>query len=303
MSDPTAPDRSELGRLARAWLPIPAAAGLIAIVVLASRTTSVLSSPVAIDARFVLTAIEVVAYVAVAVGLVLLPAIVLFRLRQRRLRAARPARERVPWWARIGGLVLALGILAAQLAAIAVIAYLAPRLWRIEGSGATDGQLDPLGLDPNALEAPGRDATSIVIALVIVVALAVAALAVAIRWRLSDDSRPAEPSDEVMPAQAVEVSLDALRREPDPRRAIIAAYAAMERSMSHAGLGRQPAEAPLEYLRRVLVGAFFADAADVRTMTRLFEVAKFSQHAVDEAMRARAIAALERIRAAMARHA
>ena len=95
----------------------------------------------------------------------------------------------------------------------------------------------------------------------------------------------------------MEVGLEALRREPDPRRAIIAAYAAMERSLSHAGLGRQPWEAPIEYLRRVLAAALGA-GDDVQAMTHLFEVAKFSHHPVDESMRSGAIGALERIRSA-----
>jgi hypothetical protein len=71
----------------------------------------------------------------------------------------------------------------------------------------------------------------------------------------------------------------------------------MERSLSHAGLGRKPWEAPIEYLRRVLARALGAPE-DVETMTHLFEVAKFSQHPVDESMRSSAIGALERIRAA-----
>ncbi|MBI2782250.1 MAG: DUF4129 domain-containing protein [Chloroflexi bacterium] len=106
--------------------------------------------------------------------------------------------------------------------------------------------------------------------------------------------------DRTAAAIAVDVSLDALRREPDPRRAVIAAYAAMERALSGAGLGRHRSEAPMEYVRRVLTEQTRAPE-EVRTVTGLFQVAKFSQHPVDEGMRRSAIAALERIRAATAR--
>jgi tRNA C32,U32 (ribose-2'-O)-methylase TrmJ len=96
---------------------------------------------------------------------------------------------------------------------------------------------------------------------------------------------------------AVEVSLEAIRREPDPRRAVIAAYAAMERSLAHEGYPREESEAPLEYLRRVLAASTHA-VDEVRTLTLLFQHAKFSDHAVDETMRSGAITALERIRTA-----
>jgi hypothetical protein len=72
----------------------------------------------------------------------------------------------------------------------------------------------------------------------------------------------------------------------------------MERSLSGSGLGRHRSEAPLEYLRRVLLGSTGA-TEEVRTITHLFQLAKFSHHDVDEPMRSRAIKALERIRAAL----
>jgi hypothetical protein len=290
-------ERSALRRFLRTWLPIAAAAGLVTIVALASRTTSVVSSAMELDTGFVLTAIEVVGYVAAIVGVVVvLPAIVVLRFQQRqRLAAIGQWRGAAPWWARAVGLAMTLGILMAQ---IAIVVYLV-ELLRSRGSGPTDGLFDPaIGPDPNWLAA-GRDGSSLMIALAIVTVLAVVAVVLAIRWRRSDAADQAEAVDgrRGRTEQAVEVGLDALRREPDPRRAIIAAYAAMERSLSHAGLGRHAWEAPIEYLRRVLAGALAAPE-DVQTMTHLFEVAKFSEHPVDESMRSGAIGALERIRTA-----
>ena len=53
-------------------------------------------------------------------------------------------------------------------------------------------------------------------------------------------------------AAAMDESLDDLRAEPDPRRAVIAAYARLERVLAGHRLPRRPAEAPLEYLARML---------------------------------------------------
>ena len=94
---------------------------------------------------------------------------------------------------------------------------------------------------------------------------------------------------------AVDESLDDLRAEPDPRRAVIAAYARLERVLAAHGLPRKPAEAPLEYLVRMLAGLSVSDRA-ARTLTDLFERAKFSQHAVGAEMKDEAIDALRTVR-------
>ena len=96
-------------------------------------------------------------------------------------------------------------------------------------------------------------------------------------------------------AQAVDESLDDLRAEPDPRRAVIAAYARLEGVLAAHGLPRKPSEAPLEYLGRMLEGLSVSDRA-ARALTELFERAKFSQHAVGPEMKEQAIAALETVR-------
>ncbi len=90
-------------------------------------------------------------------------------------------------------------------------------------------------------------------------------------------------------------TLDDLHRERDPRRAVIAAYARMERSLGTYGLPRRPAEAPLEYLGRVLA-ELTGSAAAARRLTGLFERAKFSEHSIDARMKEDAIAAVGSVR-------
>jgi hypothetical protein len=99
----------------------------------------------------------------------------------------------------------------------------------------------------------------------------------------------AELSDEI------ELALDDLRAERDIRRAIIAAYARMERVLERSGLRRRPSETPFEYLRRVL-GDLRVPAEAAQSLTALFEEAKFSRHELHEDARERAIGALERVR-------
>jgi hypothetical protein len=110
---------------------------------------------------------------------------------------------------------------------------------------------------------------------------------------LPDDRRtPEEPVVE----KALRLSLEDLWREPDPRRAIVAAYSRMLAVLGRLGIGRRAAEAPLEYLRRLL-GALEGDPEPTRRLTDLFERAEFGRQPVTEAMRGEAIHALEAVRA------
>jgi Domain of unknown function (DUF4129) len=95
--------------------------------------------------------------------------------------------------------------------------------------------------------------------------------------------------------ELVEDTLADLYAEADPRKAIIAAYARVERIFATYGLGRDPSEAPVEYLERVLP-ELRASGAALGRLTKLFEWAKFSAHDVDHSMRNEAIAALLEVR-------
>jgi hypothetical protein len=96
-------------------------------------------------------------------------------------------------------------------------------------------------------------------------------------------------------AGALDESLDALRAEPDPRRAVIAAYARLERVLGSHGFPRRADETPQEYLTRILE-RLRVDSTSVRRLTDLFTEAKFSRHVVDATMKEEAIAALSSVR-------
>ncbi len=89
-------------------------------------------------------------------------------------------------------------------------------------------------------------------------------------------------------------SLADLESEGDPRLAVQRAYAHMEESLGKIELSRAPDETPTEFTARVLrvLGASAAAASD---LTGLFEIARFSDHPMDEGDRRRAIASVRRV--------
>jgi hypothetical protein len=97
---------------------------------------------------------------------------------------------------------------------------------------------------------------------------------------------------------AVEAAIEALDSNQDPRGAVIAAYAAMERTLAVHDLGRLTSEAPREYLRRVLA-ASQAPTRQAAIITGLFEEARFSTHPISEHARSRTLAALSALRAGL----
>ena len=122
--------------------------------------------------------------------------------------------------------------------------------------------------------------------------------------RTAPGAAAAEPSssgtgdDAEVARRAVEAALQPLHDPTDPRAAVIAAYARMERALGAYGVPRRRAEAPLEYLDRVareLPGQRSARRL-VFELTHLFERAKFSPHAVDAEMKEDAIASLASLR-------
>jgi uncharacterized membrane protein len=130
------------------------------------------------------------------------------------------------------------------------------------------------------------------LAIILGVLIALGAAAYMTRSRLLPASRRGAPEEL---AAALDESIDDLRTEPDLRRAIVAAYARMERALAAAGIPRHRAEAPLEYMERALL-TLDTSAAAVRTLTDLFALARFSQHEPDPSMRDEAIDALVAVR-------
>ena len=136
----------------------------------------------------------------------------------------------------------------------------------------------------------GTDWTAIVVIWALVLAAAAILL---LRFRASRG--PLEAREAAAQAEDDgEPEVVRLRRERNPRRAVIAAYAAMERLMARDGIPRGAHEAPMEYLGRVTLHGHHGVAA-VHRITGLFQRARFSGRPIDEEMRARAIDAVEEL--------
>ncbi|MBI4934086.1 MAG: DUF4129 domain-containing protein [Actinobacteria bacterium] len=100
------------------------------------------------------------------------------------------------------------------------------------------------------------------------------------------------PMDEEAAAQTFADTARLLLDDDDPRRAVIAAYAALLDGLADAGAPRAPYEAPEEHLHRALDALDIpADASAV--VTDLFLLARFSEHPVTDTERRRAVAALQ----------
>jgi hypothetical protein len=230
--------------------------------------------------------------VVVAFALLAILPLVVPALRRRRRRAyAKPEpdvpRTRLPWWGQV---------LTALVAAGAVL--LALQLLRLLPGGETRRVQPPARHARQAGDAAASAAQSGLSpvhwwGLGIVVLLLIAGTAIA--W-LRRERRPApapEPEEDLI--AAVDLSLGELETEPDPRQAVIRAYARMERVLAAHGLARRPAETPLEHLGRAL-GSLRVGRPAIERLSALFERAKFSQHEIDWSMRTDALDALATLR-------
>ncbi len=229
-------------------------------------------------------------FTTLLVGAVAITVIVLYALTQQRAGPFTPHRRR---WHLLSTFA---GILAGAAIALAFLhSNLAHRLQSLD---LTAHRADQHSADRrNGKQIPGARNAQVrwdEIAIVLVLLAGCGVLLVATRrtktapraWRLGAHESVSLALDE---------SLDDLRTEPDLRRAIIAAYARMERALGDAGIPRHPAEAPFEYVERAL-GELETSDDSAHRLTALFEWAKFSQHEPAPEMRDDAIDALVAIR-------
>jgi hypothetical protein len=273
-------------RVARVGGPVLLVLALVAIVSVAARgstssgsTASNAPGDTLLDTIFSLLLLLAVAWVAISVFSVV-------RWREHEFSAPKRRND-----IRAIATLLAFGF--------ALALYVRERGWHL----AFTPQQTPLDRSDGGAGVPGFDAGPDpgyrfqfawlpVVAALALAALAVAALVIANR-RANPSSAQAELAEEL--ALTLDLSLDDLRAETDPRRAVIAAYARLERVLAAHGEPRQDADTPEEHLARVL-GHLDVDRRAVRRLVDLFVQAKFSQHDVDARMKDEAIGALEQVR-------
>jgi hypothetical protein len=204
-----------------------------------------------------------------------------------------PARKRRSPARSVVSFVVAVALLAVIVRALAGsegarLRSLAPAR---DGSGAGSGDGSTARYEPEFAVWP-------------VVGVGLLALLAALAWWLSARGRrasrePARTTPEEALADVLAVTLDDLRAERDPRRAVIGAYARMERALAASGLPRGAAEAPEEYLSRVL-DEIAVSRRSAGRLTALFAWARFSGHDVRPEMKDEAIDTLEQVQRELA---
>ncbi len=280
-----------------------AAVGLTAattIVASAGRAPLPRSTPVnAASARAPVAALSVL---FVGAGVLALAALVTLSWAGRR-RKARDEPELVPeplpihWIWKLLAILLPVGLgvalVAAALLGVKTVDH-APAPGGVEGEG---GGLGRAPITPAVPKGPSSTFSlpswvPWTVLVIVLVAIVFGGLLLA-RRRVSPAD---EPSERKAAREAVEAAIGALDASTDPRSAVIAAYGAMQRTLAAHGVARSRAEAPREYLRRVLEVMSGSDR-DARTLTGLFEEARFSKHPIPEHVRELALSALSSMRA------
>lgn len=261
----------------------------VAVVAMASRLPLSRAAPV--DARSAQAPATALFILLAGTGIAMLGALGVLLWSGRRRKDDAPEREPAPmevhwiWKVLAATLPFALG---AALVAAAVIGtrstHTAPRLEGQPFGGASSGAARPTGTGGGFAVPAWLPWTLVAI---VVVAFAAAVLVLSLRR-----ARAAAQQSEAGAARAaVEAAIGALDDEADPRRGVIAAYGAMQRALGERGVVRSPAEAPREYLQRALSSSR-ATEREARTLTGLFEEARYSTHPIPERVRELALSAL-----------
>jgi heme/copper-type cytochrome/quinol oxidase subunit 2 len=276
-----------------------AAAVLIILVVVASRSVTVVGDAAQVNQGPVIAIVHAIEIVGIAIEVL---AIILWLVVSRMARREENDEDttyheppKVHW-------IVKLVVIAIPLLFLGLILYALYRYSTSDKSQIFDlsGLLGPMPAD----NGPTSREVAAVFGLAwweyaISFGLVIAVLGVIV-WAFRRDVRtgvaPEEsPSRVNILSHAVDLGLKDARAERDPRKAVIAAYATMERILAEEGLPRQRTEAPLEYMSRIFAELGVGKEA-IFTLTELFEVARFSHHPVLPAMKEHAIAALETLR-------
>jgi hypothetical protein len=275
------------GRAIAVALPALVVLALVAVVaVAATGTTSSGSSAARTPSKSLLDAVFTLYLIAIVAGGVLF----VYGLAQRQAIAREVATGRYRRYSLVSVLFV--------LAVFTALTYRGLSHWKPPASpdevsdpafpGAT-----PFPTTPDQEQVPYQPSVSwLPIALVVGFGVA-AVVAYVVAGRRA--RRPPEAALAEQLALVLDDTLDDLRAESDPRRAIVAAYARLERVLAANGIGREPAETSEEYLHRVLIGLTLRSGG-VERLTALFTQAKFSHHDVDAGMKEDAIDALEQVR-------
>ena len=199
----------------------------------------------------------------------------------------------IPWWARALAMLAALALVTVPVVLLVLEA---------RGHRRSVLPLRSSGRPPAALVSPGAHVTAESSAwwLAGLAVVGVAAIGLALSaWLRQRPPAPETTSADPAAARlsaAASAGTVALHSHADPRTAIIACYAAMERSLSGAGSPPAAADTPAEVLDRASASGLVRSAA-AEALTGLFRRARYSDHVLAEEHRTAARQALAGLRA------
>ncbi len=287
-----------MARAGSSTQPLRAAATVAGITaaaaVVAAAARGPLSRSTPIDASSASAPVTALSFLLLGTGIVALTALGILVFRQRRRKddpedhASEP--PEISWFWKVVAILVPFALGAALILAAVTGAKKLPVTPDLSGGfgggfGVAPGRAAPASGGRTGYVLPAWLPWTI-LAIVLVAILAGIAVLVLRRGRA-----PADAPEPAAAGEAVQAAIAALEADADPRGAVIAAYAAMQRTLAAHGLVRSPSEAPREFLRRVLVANRAAEE-DAGTLTGLFEEARFSTHPISERTRERALSAL-----------
>jgi hypothetical protein len=217
------------------------------------------------------------------------------------LAMARPQREKkededdlprppFPWWAK------ALGVLVALAALITPFAVLFTRKVSKKPPVPVPARpVVPLS-GSGKLTAPGPGSVWPLIAGMVIAIVVVLTLTILSRRKRARDRRPNRVSRVAALAEGLAAGSDALHASAEPRAAIIACYAAMERGFAAAGSAPAVADTPAEVLTRA-TQAGLVRSTSAAALTGLFRRARYSAEPMTSADSDGAASALAQMRA------
>lgn len=188
---------------------------------------------------------------------------------------------------------------------LVTLAFVGLALWlRSRGRLGAPPSLNPAGSVagrlPGGLVGQGRAGVppgfDWLAAAIVVGLLAAAAL---LAWWFLRPRRRGGPTPLGRLQAVLDEAIDDVLGESDPRRAVIAAWARLERVLARAGLPRGDSEAPFEYAARAgadLRARLGVEGAWLERLAGLFEWARFSTHDVTPVMREEALGGLVAVR-------
>ena len=207
-----------------------------------------------------------------------------------------PSRQLVPWWAKTLTALLALALLVAPF-----VILLAGRRHKAFTPPALTVPSAPLAGTGHQVAPPQGSPVWPLLAGMIVAVAAALTLAILARHRRHQEStrRPSRAAGTTPLAEGLAAGRDALLAGGEPRKAIIACYAAMERGFAAAGSAPAAADTPAEVLTRA-TAAGVVRSASAEVLTGLFRIARYSTRPMTSADSGAAATALAQMRADLA---